>query len=473
MEQRFDKRRAGRSIANVMTGISGDPPVLPAPGAVRPAVRAALVAGGLCLAILLPLILAGYDHGRGAADQRLYHLPTILHFADQLPRPDLRDYQSATTPGYHLALAAVARWISSKPVVLRLAGSLCTLGLVLLLAGHLGARAGAAWGVLLTLPLLVSPYVVAAGAWVLPDNAGWLGVLAALLLALSPRRSARWYALTAVVVVLLVLVRQSQIWVLLPVLAGGTLLDDNRRRGLVGALLAGVPAVAVTAAFILHWGGTTPPGFQGQYAGAHPVCTTMLLMLAGGAGLFFLPLLAGRVPTGWVSAAIVGAVIGLLAGVLPETSYSYADGRYSGVWNIIRHLPVVAQRSPVVILLATLGGGLLGVWTAALGRWGTVWLTAWIGLAAATSYGSPPWQRYFEPLVLMLWALAAAQVLSLPAGGRVPVPRWAWMGPAVLSLLLALTTVQRLRPGTSAGGDERPAGAGQSTAQVVPGPVTP
>src|ERR1043166_5525589 len=54
------------------------------------------------------LILTGWDRGRGWYDQHYYHEPTIRAFANQWPHFDLGNYWSATTPGYHLALAAVA-----------------------------------------------------------------------------------------------------------------------------------------------------------------------------------------------------------------------------------------------------------------------------------------------------------------------------------------------------------------------------
>ena len=57
-------------------------------------------------------------------DQRKYHEPTILVFAEQWPRVDLVNYPSATSPGYHLVLAVVARYISHDLVVLQFAGSL-------------------------------------------------------------------------------------------------------------------------------------------------------------------------------------------------------------------------------------------------------------------------------------------------------------------------------------------------------------
>jgi hypothetical protein len=51
----------------------------------------------------------GSDATSEASDEAAAHLPTVLQFAAQLPTPDLRDYPSATGPGYHLLMAVPAR----------------------------------------------------------------------------------------------------------------------------------------------------------------------------------------------------------------------------------------------------------------------------------------------------------------------------------------------------------------------------
>ena len=74
--------------------------------------RRPVLAGGVVL-VLAWLVQVVVIHGPGfggglANDERVFHLPTIRLFADQLPSPDLSDYNVATTPGYHLLLAAVS-----------------------------------------------------------------------------------------------------------------------------------------------------------------------------------------------------------------------------------------------------------------------------------------------------------------------------------------------------------------------------
>ena len=85
---------------------------------------------GLLLSAAIPLWLSGAMPTRVAGDQNQYHLPAIRTFAADWPAVDVRDYASATTPGYHLALAAVARYVDDHALTLQLAGCLLTVGLL-------------------------------------------------------------------------------------------------------------------------------------------------------------------------------------------------------------------------------------------------------------------------------------------------------------------------------------------------------
>ncbi|HZW10024.1 MAG TPA: hypothetical protein VFF69_08980, partial [Phycisphaerales bacterium] len=77
-----------------------------------------------------PLIFSGFVKGRGAADQLNYHEQVIRTFAADWPNPDYSDYLSATTPGYHTLLAAVAHFLTDDRRVLQLIASAFTLGLL-------------------------------------------------------------------------------------------------------------------------------------------------------------------------------------------------------------------------------------------------------------------------------------------------------------------------------------------------------
>ncbi|MFG0326435.1 MAG: hypothetical protein ACF8SC_04095, partial [Phycisphaerales bacterium JB037] len=155
----------------------------------RPAARRPwLVAGVLVLVFILtawPVILSGSQRGRMAADQIDYHELVVRQFLADFPRPDFSDYRSATTPGYHFVVAAAARVVGDSRVTLQILGSLFTIALLGVLGWAVGTRAPPTMALALCAPVLASLYVWPAGVWLLPDNAGWLGVLAILLIALD------------------------------------------------------------------------------------------------------------------------------------------------------------------------------------------------------------------------------------------------------------------------------------------------
>lgn len=408
----------------------------------------------LGLLILLPawvLILSGDVNGRGAYDQLNYHEPAIVRFAQQWPRVEVGNYLSATTPGYHVALATVAQVIGTDRMGLQLVGSLFSGALLGLLGCALARRVGVRRAIALGLPLVGSMYVFFPAVWLLPDNAGWLGVVAVLLLALSGRVDARFYLLTGATMLLLVLTRQIHVWAAgvaiaaawlgpsntesadaarwdLAGLFGGGVGESFKRAALVVVAMA--PAVGALAWFMSVWGGLTPPQFHGAHQGANPAAGAFILAMFGLLGVFFVPLAWSGLARSLASnraQVIGGAAIGLVAACAVPTSYSVEAGRYSGLWNLTRQIPVVGERSLLIVGLATVGGGLVMWFLGSLGRrerW--VFGAAIAGYIAAMTASHEVWHRYVEPHVLIVLALMAASVVARDerlAVGGVPVGR--------------------------------------------------
>ena len=122
-------------------------------------------------ALVLPPIAMGLGGTSEAFDQDRFHLPTIRTLADQLPRPDLVNLQSATAPGYHLLMAALARGGVDGERGLRLASSGLSFAMLLVVWAVAARRAGPWAGGLLTLPVLCSSYVLGGAIWLTTDNA--------------------------------------------------------------------------------------------------------------------------------------------------------------------------------------------------------------------------------------------------------------------------------------------------------------
>lgn len=458
-----------------------------------------LVVVGAFLAGALPLIASGYERGRGAFDQVHYHEPAVLRFAEELPTPDVSDYLSATTPAYHLVLALGARAVSEDPRFLRLMGAVFTVALLTLLTRWLtprvGPRAAAAIG--LTLP--ASLYVFSAGAFVLPDNAAWTGVLAVLLIALRPRFDRVTLLGGGAVLLALVLTRQIHLWAAGPLLAAAWIgasfrprpgpVDEVRsifdgpsqrlaRTALMGACL--LPAFGAVGAFAAAWGGLTVPIYHEYMQGINPATPAFILAQIAVIAVFHAGFWAGpatdllRERRGVLVAA---AIAGLLLAVIPATTYSVEAGRYSGLWNAVRAAPTLAGHTSVVLLLlAPAGAVALAAWLAGVGpraRW--VFLAALFGFTLAVSATLNAWQRYHEPMLLITAALLSACVAArertgpMPAADPGPIRLSRVAGPLLLAGLLGAVNVLGHRSAEPAGPPiEHKPGVGRPLSELWP-----
>jgi len=381
----------------------------------------------LILLVLLtwPTILSCNLNGRGAADDLHFHWLAIQQFAQQWPHSDLSDYESATTPGYHLILAPFAE-MGIRHMGIQLIASIWTIALFGVLAWAASARFGSKTLVVM-LPMLSSMYVLFPGIWLLPDNAGWFGVVAILLLALKPNPTWKTWAASGVILFGLIWVRQIHIWIAgviwLSAWLGSTAQTPDlkhlfssaiERTGRATiALACTVPAIAALAWFVLMWGGLVPPTFQGKHQGPNLATPGFILMQLAILSVFFSPMLWDRFKETWkyngrwiVLAIIVGGVLG----VIPESSYSYDAGRYSGWWNLIAKFPVIAERSPIFVLGSIFGAVALVVWlNMVTKRDAWIWVGAFVGFTLAQSANFESWQRYHEPMLLMMILLILAR----------------------------------------------------------------
>jgi hypothetical protein len=442
---------------------------------------------GLTLAFL-GLFLAGasilwathWTRGRAACDQYDYHLKAILKFAGELPRPDLRDYASATTPGYHLVLAAFAQLGLSGTTGLQVIASVFTLALLAGFAGAL-ARAGEKHRrsglplFALGLPMVASPYVFTSGVWLLPDNAGWLLVLATLWPCVRGPMSGRTLAWCGAMLGVLVLVRQSHLWVAAPLCAAAwmqhTQARDETLRGAIsdpvsrlkwslGALAACVPAIVIVGAFVHLWGGLTPPSFQVQHgSGINWSTFPFILSLIAAFSPFFAGWMWPGLAKAWNESrplVVLAAVAGILVAALPNTTF-LREPRSSGLWNVVGFmgdlgLNIHGHTSPLIVALAPIGAVMIVGWMAMIDdrrRWIVVTMLA--AFAAAQAANANCWQRYHEPLLLGVFALIAA-VYGANKGGELEERRpllgaLRIAGPLALAAGLALITATGLIKG--------------------------
>jgi hypothetical protein len=415
--------------------------------------------GAISAVVLLALILWGHDDHRASYDQSVYHLPTIQRFASELPRPNLSDYNSATTPGYHLILAIASRvgGFTARLTVLKLLGAVFTVGLICTTAYAVGMRRGISQAIVLTMPILCSLYVISSGVWLLPDNAAWWGVAGVMAIAMGRWRGWRTILCGGLLLLATVLMRQSHLWCAAPLWAAAAFAPDDaddtpRAKRVALMVLATAPAFAATLFFFWLWGGPTPPAVREVLRGGNPAAPALVLSLIGLITPFFFGYLwpsAGRCNVRVrAPATMVGAAVGVIVGAAPVTSYSMAAGRWSGLWNAVKHVPLWHDRSWLIIMLASAGGFALAMWAIALPRRiAIVFLIAWAAFIAAQSANAMAFQRYYEPMLLISLALGVAHLRDEDKGGR-PMT-FAWTGPLLLALFLALITAITLHKGTA------------------------
>jgi hypothetical protein len=426
------------------------------------AALAAITAAIIASVVAVPIILFAPLGGRQAFDQNLFHLKAIERFSRQWPAPDLRDYESATTPGYHLALALVHRFVTDNTTALRLVSLVFTLALVAGLAWSLAARAPPIGAVALTLPLVCSLYVLSSATALLPDNLAWLLVMGVLLLALRPRVDGPALALAGLALLALVLTRQVHLWAAAPIWLAAWLADrpptlwparHERATTFARTALAvacTLPAFLAVFLFARLWGGLTPPAFQPAGSplttpdytavqGRNPANPALILAIVAVLAPFFVGFFAHTLRSirPW-PIALLAAILGTALAIVPDTTYSLEHGRYSGLWALAKLGPVLLNHTAVALVpLSAAGAALLALFFQALPRREALILAgALAAFTAAQTMNALAWQRYIEPLVLLMLALAAGTMLQ-----RTPAPpRWAYLGPALLAGLLAIVT---------------------------------
>jgi len=415
-------------------------------------VKSVLIVLMLLLVASWGMILSGNLSGRGAADDLNYHWIAIEQFAAELPSPDLSDYASATTPGYHLILAPFAK-VGIGHTGIQLIASLWSFGLLGVLAWITAGRFGKG-AIVLMLPMLVSMYVLYPAIWLLPDNAAWLGVLIILLLALKPEPSPKTWALAGVVLFGLVWMRQIHIWIAGVIWLSAWLgsadqtptltrccssIVDRVGRSLV-ALGCTIPAFAALAWFVLLWGGLVPPTFQDNHQGPNPITPAFILTQLAILSVFFGPMLWARLKELWKYQSawvLFAAIAGFALGIIPASSYNYDAGRYGGWWNIIGNFPTIADRSPIIILGAVAGALALVAWLSLVSRrdvW--IWIGALVGFTLAQSANHTSWQRYHEPMLLIMIVLILARSSSIKA-----YTRSIMLGSITLAAMLGVLTL--------------------------------
>lgn len=429
------------------------------PATKRIAWKAAAAASALHLVLALVAIFAGIEGTSEWYDQRDYHLPVIRAFSEALPTPNLTDYQSATTPGYHLLMACVATLVG-EGMMLFLLNALFGVALVALVAASIARHAGFGAGFVGGVLLGASPYVLSSSIWLTTDNLANLALISAFLVACpiatgETRYPVRAGALTAICAAVAACVRQILAYA--AAFPGAAVVAravaESRMphwRELATAALALFPALGVVAVFVLLWGGLVPPSFR-QYhgGGANPVTPVYVLAVVA---VWAFPIFVG-IPNYLreffsVRMLILGTLAAAVACAVPSSYVIHV--RFGGIlWAVAEKLPAPMDRSMVLVPLAGFGAAAIGAYLRLWSRnpctgsraLGVYALLGLVGMTVAQTANSQCFERYVQPPVVFFALVAAAAI------ARTQLRTWPMLAMTAIAVGLSLVNVYRVGAG--------------------------
>lgn len=368
----------------------------------------------------------------GGVDQTLFHLPTIEKFRSELPWPDIVDVQTATTPLYHLVVAATSLPLGCSTVVAQVIGSLFAAALAVVVAYSVRAAGSLSMQLILVVPVVFSAYFWESALWIGTDCAATF-FTAAVMFALVRAQPRFW--MVGVLCALAILTRQSCAWLLLPaaVVAVSGSPPGTRARDLATAT---VPGIAVLALVFWAWKGATPPRFaELNGLSVSGAATSYGVALAG---VFALALLLSIRPNPSVRelwrAASVGVVAALPA-VVFASSVTLDDTRTGGwLWSIVGRTPSIMDRSSGLVVAAFLGGVAACLLVTRLDRrTAVVVVSAFVGLVLVLTFGARLYQKYFELPILVMYVMCACSAVRAGIVGY----RWPLVAVALVQVILS------------------------------------
>jgi 4-amino-4-deoxy-L-arabinose transferase-like glycosyltransferase len=398
------------------------------------------------------------------SDELVYHYPTILRFARELPFPDLHRYGAAQTPLFHLLMAYIGKVTGYQLWRLRLVQVLISYLLALAVFGLLRRRVGLTRqrALALTLLFVLSPYVFGQSFRLGTDNLALLFAVVALdrFEAFRERDGLAPFLAGCAAAAAAMLTRQSTAF--LPVVAlcyafrPSAKLDARTR---LMALLAVAASCVPIGALFISWHGLVPvggdPGSCGLCAAAgtgtgltaHGLEVQTLELSLATIGLYglvlFGPQLAKRLlserhgdapPARRLADHARGAIAGAGLGAALLLAFPARPGSEAAgdIWKIGAHLPAIDGTSLLFWVLVPVAVGLLWTRLRCSSRPWTVGVVAACFLASTVAIRYP-WQKYVDPFALLILFLSMrpAELES----------RWALSGVALLAIVFVAYTV--------------------------------
>jgi hypothetical protein len=414
----------------------------------RSAWRSDLVA---CAVLALPFLVASWClsglhdpiHTFHWTDETDFHWPVILQFAQQWPWVNLSDYNSATTPLFHLLFAAFGKALGFDLPVLRAVNVLVSflVGVVLFRSLVRDLSLDRLSAVLATLAFVLSPYFFGVSFILLTDNLAWLFGMLSLTTLLSIRMQPSWrsWGFGAACLSLALLTRQSFVWLLL--VWGGVAAFGRsslaERMGRLGLLaLAALPLLCL---FVL-WQGPLPPSFQETHQSHQLLNPRAVGFSLAVLGLYAWPLLLSQVrplaaPRWPLLVAVAVGLAWLWAAPLAPLP---ADDGF--LWRVAGALPVWLGTSALFWCLVP--SGVVAMALLAQQRHAQLALLALVAFGVTLLHSGVLFQKYLDPFIPLFLILSREP-------GRTQglwLDRCVWAGMACFGVLYALLPYLRSAP---------------------------
>ena len=204
----------------------------------------------------------------GGNDETTYHYPTILKLADDFPKLDFTEMNTATGPLYHTLTMLVGKIVGFEIYKLRLMNALISYLAIIALFQFLILRVGVPTreAFLFSLLFCLSPYFFGVSFLLFTDNLGWLFCILTLdsIGRFQKTGSLKYFVITCFFWTMAIMTRQYYVWLVLVGLFYLSRSDlDIKKKGTALALtfLSFIPF----GLLILQWKGLTPPAFTDRH----------------------------------------------------------------------------------------------------------------------------------------------------------------------------------------------------------------
>lgn len=419
----------------------------------RKIILANLLVTVIFFSTVIPGIIFDKNNSFQSIDQNKYHLPQVEAFVKKPPSWGIYPSSTATTPGHHLVLSWVSKYLANGQVdrkifPIRIANALFSLGLLLTVwwLTYLGGTGSVTKSTYLVLPLLFSYQFLGGAIWVMTDNAALLWVCLTLLvltLSVPLKRENFTLTLAGVFASLAIAWRQTHAWLLIPIFFSVVkVARDGQRWYLYPVTL--LPLLLVLGYFVSLWHGLTPPEFASYHVrGFNFAAPTFIISLFGIFGLFYIGYLSralqklNKSEILWL--IVISVIVGFGIAIVFPASYNRSSGSWGGwLWEISRQLPTIYGRSVLFLVLCPLGTVLISLWCKAIYKYKNdililVSMLAWIAASTATVQ---TFQRYYELLILITFTfLASRQSAQF---------RRSYLGPLILTGLMAAISLKQI-----------------------------